>query len=479
MRRPEGLATLGLANAVAVVTAVASASYYARVLDPAQFAVWAAALALARALLLLLDGGLKTALVRGAEEPDRETMRQLLRTSAVLAVALVVTLACGLAAFWHGGRIDAAAACLLGIYPGAYLLAHPPLFPALARMERAQRFGAIGRAEGASVVIEFSLPALLMILGLAWWAAFAVAAVFARGVRALAVVHAARTLPELAARATRDPGTGFPAPATPRALWREGLGVQAVAALSMLRDQTHLWLLGPLFGAAWAGQYTLAMTACALASQAAVVTAARAALPALRATSPAMRWLQVLAQTRRLAIATLPVVALLPAWLLQADQAWWQDRWRDALPLVPWLAVRMAAGVATTTLGAWMLVAASPWRAAQAHAKWTAIEVVLAALLLLMVGPVGMAMAGAFSGWAGVWLFLATADPAVPALQRLFAVARAVLWRASVIVAVLLAAWCWAEPQSWLLATALLPLAWLAEPSVRRRLAAWCGPVAA
>jgi O-antigen/teichoic acid export membrane protein len=362
--RAGGGFSLGLANALALLAALAAASVYARWLDAAQMGHWAAALAVARAGMLLLDGGLKTALVRRAVEADLATMRRLVRLCTQVALAMTFAIALIVAGLWARGRLSAGEALLQLAYPAAYLLAYPPLLAALARLERAQCFAAVGRAEGASVLVEFGLPAALLGLGLPFWAGFAVSAVAARLLRAAMLALAARG----SNLAESGPESAATETAPTRSLLKEGAGVQAVAALSMLRDQMHLWLVAPWFGAAWAGSYSFAYAAGMVVSQVAVQTAARVSLPQLRELDPSRRWARVLSQTRWLAIATLPPLALLPAWLAQADRLWWDGRWSLAVQITFWVALRMVAGVATTTLGNWLLVARDPWQSARANA---------------------------------------------------------------------------------------------------------------
>ena len=451
--------SLGLANAIALLAAVAAAALYAGRLAPPEFAAWTGALALGRAALLLLDGGLKTALVRRADWPAPATLRRLRRLCFGLAIGLLAAGAAAALVAWSAARVPAGAVLLYLLYAAAYLLPYPPLFAALARLERARSFGAVGRAEGLSVALEFALPALLMAAGAAWWLAFALAVSLARAVRSAWIIAAARALgPDSA-------GTGEPA-----ALLREGAGVQAIAALSMVRDQMHLWLVVPWFGAAWGGQYGFAFTACALATQALVQTASRVALPALREADADTRWRLVVERSALLALAVLPPLALLPAWLARADGLFWDGRWAPAVALLPWIALRMVCSVGTTIVGAWLLVAQPPWAAARAHAAWTAAEVAVAVSGLAVFGPTGLAIGCAVSVWVGLGLFVAAAAPGHPIGSRLRELVRALVVHPSIGLALLLAAWVHAVPSALAAASVLLPLVWLTEPALRRAL---------
>lgn len=464
--KPGTVLGLAMANAVALLAAAAASLGYARWLDSTAFAHWATAMAVARALLLVLDGGLKTALVRRVHSPDAATLRQLGRLGGAVALGLAAAVAAVAAALWHGGVLPNGDAVLLAAYAGAYLLSYPALLPALARLERAHCFAAIGRAEGASVLVEFALPAAGMAAGLPWWLAFALAVGLARLLRSGWILRAARALPPPPATASAAEGQANGT----RSLLREGLGVQAVAALSMVRDQMHLWLLAPMAGAHWAGSYTFALTAGALLSQAAVQTASRVALPVLRVAAPDQRWPQVLAQTRTLAICTLPPLALLPAWLAHGNQAWWEGRWTDAVALAPWLALRMLPSVATTTLGAWLMVARTPAVSARAHAGWAGVEAAAAALALLAGGPLALAASAAATPWLGLVLFVAAAQPEAPLAARVRALATVLLARPSLGLALAGAALLAWQPGLLLPVTLALPLAWASEPQARQAL---------
>lgn len=463
----RGVLQLAAAQALAVLAAAGAAVLYARWLQPAQLAGWLLALAVARAGLLLLDGGLKTSLVRAAALPEAATLARLQRQAAWLALLLSLAVVGAAAALAATGRLGADAAWLLALCPLAAFACQPPLPVALARLERAGHFGPVGRAEAVSLLLEFAGPALLLAAGVAPVPAFVLATGVARGWRTARLLAAAQRLRPL-------PRSG--PPLSTAAAWRDGASVQAVAALSMLRDNAHLWLLGPWHGAAWAGLHGLALTACTLVSQVAVATAARVALPRLRACTPAQRWPLLLRQTRLLAMAGLPPLALLPAWLAWADARLWSGSWAAALPLLPWLLLRMVAGVGLTTLGAGLLLAPGAWTAARCHARWTALELALAAVALATLGPTGLAMAGVPGAWLGLLLFLRAATPAgTPWQPRLAPLLAAMLARPSLALALGLAAWVHLRPQALGAATLALPLCWLAEPALWRRAAAWRG----
>jgi O-antigen/teichoic acid export membrane protein len=378
--KPEGLASLGVAQLLALLASVASGAVYAAWLDTTTLAAWALALAAARAALLLLDAGLKTALVRSAHAlaPAQERRLQGAVGAAALLLSLGVVAASGAAL--RAGWLDAATAHLLRVCVPAYLLSHALLL-ALARLERQGRFGVVGRAEGVGTVAEFAGPGLLMTMGIAPVTALACGCVVGRSLRALWLLRATDPAPARHEHAS----------VAPKTLLREGLQLQGVAALSMVRDTLHLWLVGPWFGSHWAGAYAFAMLACMVASQATVALAARVALPVLRALAPPQRAQAVAQALRRLGLWTVPPLLALTPVLMMASATALQGRWADALAVLPWLALRVLMGLPLALLSPWLLVAAPPAATLAVHRQWTLAEAVATTVALAHFGPLGLA----------------------------------------------------------------------------------------
>lgn len=393
--RPRGTGTLGAAQALALLAALGSAGAYAAWLDARQLAVWALALGAGRAAMLLVDGGFKTALVRHPQGLSARAERRLTRRVGALALVLSGLAAAAAALLAGRGVAPLADAALVAVAVVCYLLSHAVSLVALARLERAGSFHPVGRAEGAATVLEFVLPAALLAAGIhASWALAAgmVAGRLGRAVWLRIGAGAAGT-----AAAQRTGCEALP--------WRDGLALQGIAALSMLRDQVHLWLVGPWFGAAWAGAYAFGLMACALASQVLAATAARTAVPALRPLSPVRRAVYAAHSLRRLALWSLPMLALtLP--LLHAADAWlWNGRWQLALSLLPGLLMRMVGGLPLAVLAPWLLVTVTPLAAARLHLQWTLADLLLALAALALLGPVGLAVSWALGGALGTLWF--------------------------------------------------------------------------
>lgn len=394
----RGTTTLGAAQALALAVALASATVYAAWLDAAELALWAVALGAGRAAMLLVDGGLKAALVRHAQDLQAQAERRLTRTVSLAALALSVATVAAALVLVGSGRVTAAAAGLVSVAIVAYLMSHAVSLSALARLERSGRFDRVGRIEALATVLEFGLPALGLASGMAVTTALGAGVVLGRAVRALGLLLLAGPAP--ATGAPGEPAAGLDSPP-----WRDGLALQAIAGLSMLRDQAHLWLVAPVFGAAWAGAYAFALMACALASQVLVATVARVAVPALRPLGPRRRALRAARSLRRLSWLALPLLAATTPLLHAANQAWWQGQWDLALVVLPGLLLRMAAGLPLAVMAPWLLLAVPAPSAARVHARWTAVEALLAAVAVVWIGPVGLAVSWALGGFVGTLMF--------------------------------------------------------------------------
>jgi len=389
-----------IANSVALAMAIVSYVLYSRLMTPAEYGIYAGALAIAKLGTTLLDGGLKIVLVKHHEAVAPGVLRALFMGSAVasvLAVLLLATVVFTLAAL---NLLEPGNALFYSLYGSAYFLTYSVLFIPLAQLEREQRYKPVARAETLSVSIEYALPALLWLTVAPGFWSFILAAWVARGLRASLVLSACEDRAWLSSRSTPQWQEG-------KALLREGLGLQIAVSLSMLRDNIHLLLVGPWFGKEWAGLYAWALQLCAVASQVFVQTATRVALPALRLTQGMdSRWKVTVTQIAWLTIFTAPPLVFLSDIAGAANVALFDSKWTAALGLLPFLVVRMLPGLATTPLGSLVLAERDARAYAVANAWWTGGEVVVAAIMLWLYGPIGLAWSYAFMAWLGVAAFV-------------------------------------------------------------------------
>lgn len=416
------------ANAVALGMVIISYILYSWLMTPSEFAIYAGALAIAKLGTTVLDGGLKVALVKHHELVAAGVLRALFIGSAgaaILAVSLLTAVVFALASL---NLLAADNAAFFALYGAAYFLTYPLLFLPLAQLERAQRFAPVARVEALSVSIEYALPALLWLVVAPGFWSFVLAAWLARGLRAGLMLAASDERAWLArGRSPQWDGAG--------ALLREGVGLQIAVSLSMVRDNIHLLLVGPWFGKEWAGLYAWALQLCAVASQVFVQTATRVALPALRLTQGMdARWRSTLMQISWLAIFTAPPLVFLTDIASAVNETLFDAKWTAALGLLPFLIVRMLPGLATTPVGALVLAERDARAYAAANAWWTAGEVGVAATMLWLYGPTGLAWSYAFMAWFGLAVFVYP----LPRPDRVSGLLAALLLRPSLWAAVVL-----------------------------------------
>jgi O-antigen/teichoic acid export membrane protein len=388
------------ANAVALAAVAISYILYSRLMTPSEFGIYAGALAIAKLGQTVLDGGLKIALVKHPEVVEPGGLRALFIGSASAGLIAALLLAGTVFTLSAIGLLESGNALFFAAYGAAYFLTYPFLFIPLAQLERRQHFTPVAWAEMLGVTIEYGLPAFLWLWVAPGFWSFILAAWVGRGLRTCLV---------LAASSDRAWLTRVAAPQwhESKALLREGLGLQMAVSLSLLRDSIHLLLVGPWFGKEWAGLYAWAMQMCAVASQVFVQTGTRVALPALRLMQGTdARWKATLTQIAWLTIFTAPPLVFLTDIAGAVNAALFGSKWTVALGLLPFMVVRMLPSLATTPLGSLVLADRGARAYALANALWTGGEVIVAALMLWLYGPIGLAWSMAFMAWLGVASFV-------------------------------------------------------------------------
>lgn len=396
----RGVIAMTAANAVALAAVAISYILYSRLMTPAEFGIYAGALAIAKLGQTVLDGGLKIALVKHHEAVAPGGLRALFIGSATAGLTAALLLAGTVFALSSVGLLEPGNALFFVAYGSAYFLTYPFLFIPLAQLERRQHFTPVAWAEMLGVTIEYGLPALLWLWVAPGFWSFVLAAWVGRSLRTGLVLAAASDRAWLTHAAP-------PRWRESKALLLEGLGLQMAVSLSLLRDSIHLLLVGPWFGKEWAGLYAWAIQMVTVASQVFVQTATRVALPALRLMHGTdARWKATLTQIAWLTIVTAPPLVFLTDIAGAVNTALFESKWTVALGLLPFVVVRMLPSMVTTPLGSLVLADRSARAYAIANAIWTAGEVVVAALMLWLYGPIGLAWSMAFMAWLGVACFV-------------------------------------------------------------------------
>jgi O-antigen/teichoic acid export membrane protein len=464
------VASLFVANAISFALVGASYLVYSRVLRPDEFGIYTTALAIGTLGQQVLDAGIRNTIIKSRTAVDEESQGTLLSFMIAVSALLIAALALGRGPVTHWyPRVDDAYV-FLAVFGAIYLASYPFISLPTARLERALRYERIAWVESTGQVLEKAMPAALLALGFGM-PAFLVGLAAGRALKIAVLTLSGGVRPRL------------PTPARLRRAAShlgEGLVFRAGVGISMVRDNLHVLILGPLFGTAWVGYYGWALQLGQVASQAFVQTSARVSLPVFAQTPDGeRRWRGCVRQTALLAGLTGPLLAAALVLSPSVNVALFHGRWTPAIALLPLLLARQIPNMATTPASNLVLVEGGARAYTLTMLAWTVCEVVVLVALLPVLGPAAMAASYATSIWLGLyaicWPLAATH---AGRLARFLTLARALVLRpgilgpaAAAMLLVLAQPWLAA---SWtghgvalLAAVAMVLGAYAAEPDVR------------
>jgi O-antigen/teichoic acid export membrane protein len=425
----RSVVSLFAANAVSFATLGLSYLVYSRLLSPVQFGLYSTALVIGTFGQLILDGGLKNTIIKAPCPPDREQQGTVVFLMAASSVVLVAALALGgqpLGWLYPAARQDYQ---FLAVFGALYLLSYPWLAVPTAFLERGFAYRRVAVVESVGQVLERALPALFLLLTPLGMSSFLAGLFLGRAFRVAAINLSYRAPVHVPTwRQVRDAAH----------LIREGGWLQLGTLVSQVRDSLHVLIVGPLFGQAWVGYYGWCLQLALITSQTFVQISARVSVPVFAQSDGfETRWRHCLVQVRLLTILTVPVMTAALLTLPSINAHLFHDKWLPALAILPLILLRMLPGLATTPVGALLMVSRGGRALAAALTTWTVLEIAGGVVLSLVVGPTGLAWSYALVVWAGLFV-LVRALRVRP--QRLLAdTARAILGRPSLAIAVVLA----------------------------------------
>ena len=418
----KAVVSLFSANAFAFAIAGLSFIAYSRLLTAQQFGLYAVALSLSAFLTLLLDGGLKNTIIK--LDRDLEASEQTVITAMMSIAAALLTVALVFVAPRLHRTAQLEDLHFLGMFVFIALASYPFFTIPTTKLERRLQYQQIAWIESVSILIERAAPALLLIWAKQGLNSFVWALAISRIFRivALSLQHPVQL--------SRVNGKTWKASSH---LFREGGWIQLGSLSSVLRDNLHTVLVGPLFGKEWIGYYAWVIQLCLISSQVFAGISARIALPILaQCENFRERWQKSLYQVRLLIMFTVPVLFFVWYVLPALNARVFAGKWTPALVLVPLLFLRMVPSLATSPLGPLVMVQSGGSAFAKASSLWMFLELVAASVMILLVGPTGLAWSYAIIVWFGLAIIISTL-PGSRALL-MFQVIRSVVARPSVIV---------------------------------------------
>jgi O-antigen/teichoic acid export membrane protein len=389
---------LFVANAVALATIGISYLLYSRLLSANQFGVYSAALAVGNLGMLVLDGGVKVSIIKRATPPTPGEERALLQLMLCFSLILLLALILLRRLIVHFYPVLSAQAGFVASFTGVYLLTYPWIGLSTAQLERRLHYSRLAWIESTGLVLERGAPAAILYFTGAGMYAFVWGLALGRLLRvaALAWNHSVAL--------GRCPMGSYQSAAQ---LIKEGAWYQLGVGSSLVRDNLHVVLLGPLYGSAWVGYYAWGLQLCVLASQIFVQISARISIP-MAAQRPEFqdRWSTTIRQVGLLTAITAPILAAAIIAAPSAVHHLFADKWRPAVILLPYLFLRMLPGAASAPMGALALVEQGAKSYAGAAWLWTLVELAAGAAALRLLGPEGLAISYAVTAWFGIYFLV-------------------------------------------------------------------------
>lgn len=394
-RIKRGVVELFVLNGISFATIAVTYLAYSRLLAPHELGIYGAALLVGSVSTVVIEQGVKNALIKAEQLPDHRHLGALLVLFAGAAVGLSLALFLAEPAIVSVKPSMADKYSFLARYAVAHLLSFPLTVIPTALLERGFRYRRIAIIESTALVLERALPAIFML-------AFAVG--LDSFVWSIAIGRLFRVCVLFLTHPVRPTMPTVPIVRALRSVFSEGVWLQLASIVALARDNLHVLAVGPMFGDMWIGYYAWGLQLCMMASQAFVQVSGRIALPIFaRETVPARRWAHCVLQIEWLTIATAPVLCALLVVMPRIDAEWFHGKWAPALPLLVLLFLRMLPGVATTPLAALAIVQGRARAFARVNLLWTVVEVAAAVAALELVGPHGLAWSWAVVIWLGLW----------------------------------------------------------------------------
>ena len=309
-----GLGWIGGAHWLGMAVAIVTTAVVARFLAPADYAVVAAAGALAGVVGALQESGLGAAVVQHTGDGDRAAATGLVLNLAAATAGLLVCLATTpwLAAFFQIGQTGALAVAFAPLWLRAWM--NVPL----ARLQRALDFRRCALVEGTQALCYPAVTIPLAIAGAGVWAL-----VLGQAAASAAGAGAAWALSPWRPRLADVDGT------TGRQLLRYGRPLVWSNLLGMVNDRIDNWVTGRLLGPSALGLYAMAFRLATLPRTGFTFVVSRVLFPAMatlqgderrigEAFLRALHWVAALAMPASVGLALLApdvvAVALGPRW---------------------------------------------------------------------------------------------------------------------------------------------------------------------
>lgn len=371
---------------------------YSKLLSPEEFGLYSIALVIGTFGVLILDGGLKNTIIkshRDLTEKEQGTLLFFMTASSIFLLIVLVVAERPLVYFFPSVQRDYK---FLAFFAGVYFLSYPFIAIPTALLERRLDYKRIAWIESAAIALERGSPVYFLLWSGEGIYSFFWGVLLGRLFRVACLNLSSRVHVFIPSWKQFLSTFHFMA---------EGGWLQLATGASLIRDNLHILLVGPIFGKEWVGYYAWALQLCLIASQVFVQIYARVSLPVFaKAKGFEDRWQICMYQIRLLTMLTGPILVATLILIPAINRHFFLGKWQEALGLLPLLFIRMLPGLATTPAGTLLMVQRGARVFAGANILWTTVEVLGACLLLFFIGPKGLVWSYAAGVWIGLWFLL-------------------------------------------------------------------------
>lgn len=442
---------------------------YSRLLSPEKFGLYSIALAIGLAGIFILDGGLKTALIKERHSFTKTQLGSVISWLMALSFLLILLLAAAYRPITFFFPTLGPDYGFLALFTAIYLLSYPFILVPTAQLERKLEYSRLAWIESISTVIERAGAVPLLLWTSLDIYSFALALAVGRLFRATAVNI---MLPVAPQRPTRSQLNSM------LPLIKEGLSIQAANGTALIRDNLHILIIGPLFGKIWVGYYAWGLQLCMVLSQAFVQISSRVSLPLMAQADSNERWEICIRQIRFLTMFSAPVMAVSLLLLPGVNDQFFDGKWAPIITLLPVLYIRMLLGIAITPIATLVQIQSGGFVFMRSNLIWTFVEGLSALATCIVCGPSGLAFSYAIVAIIGLGIYTA----ALGSIQtrKINSILNAVISRPSLWLALALATIAIAfkvnipiaiSPQglaTFCAATALITFSYLLEKDIRK-----------
>jgi O-antigen/teichoic acid export membrane protein len=417
---------LALSNLLSFVVIGLSYFVYSSRLTPEEFGLYSVALTIASFGNLVLDGGVKSTIVKSAKNFTRENEGSLLCVMIISSVS-VVTFMGALHPLGSIFNLPSGDYQFLAIFSGVYWLSYPWVTIPTAFLERNFRYRDIAFVEFLSVILERAFPSLLLLTNCGMYS-FVWAALLGRVFRMLSLNL---FYPPCLIRPSIQ-GVQSVLP-----IFYEGLWLQFATMSSLLRDNLHIILVGFFFGRTWVGYYAWVQQICSPLLQVFSQAASRISIPVFsQAFDSEDRWSKCLSQIRLLTTISAPIVISLYPIIKKLDVDLFNNKWQIAISILPMMLIRTVLGISSPVVANFLMVQCGNAILAKAMIIWAIVELSVAGLFVFVVGSTGLALSYVVTMVAGMCILISFAfsDPRKNVIEML----KIVFFRPSLIMASIL-----------------------------------------